>query len=576
MTDHSVTLTNLTASTEYSYQVESIDRSGNGPASGSLLTFTTLAEGESPTVVPPTALAATAGNNVVALTWTESTSGGLTGNVIERSEGSGDFSPIATLENITTYIDNNVVNGTNYDYRIRALGLQQTQSDPSDATGSVTPAADGGPSVPSLFVKQGDPASPTFVVNNSSASDLNPGADLTYTFQISTTSEFTDAITVESGLAEGAGLGSTDSRAITAWTVDRTLDDGTTYHYRIKASDGTFDSEFLTGSFAVDLEEPPYIGDINGDFAVNFTDFVSLVGAFNSASGDANFIDGGDFNNDGLVNFTDFVQMVNRFNLTYVQPDAAASKSAVIAAYSIDTTTRIELVGRPVSSESGGEWVVDITVQNARDLKGMGITLDYDPASLKFVEAYQPDGLLLIDGREAEAFGVLDHDAEAEEVFIAGAVTMGDAVTAAEGTFARVRFILTEDHPQGDLLNIVEGLIIDGSLVVSAAENIGARLSLLPEDFALEHNFPNPFNPETTIRYAVPEAADLSLIVYNILGQEIITLADERHVPGFYALRWNGKDRFGRGVASGVYLYRVHATSETQTYSQVHKMLLLK
>ena len=577
VTGHSVTLTNLTASTEYSFQVESIDRAGNGPATGSLLTFTTLAQGESPTVLAPAGLAATAGNNVVALTWTESTSGGITGNIVERSEEGGAFSPIATLENITTYIDNNVVNGTNYTYQVRALGLQQAQSDPSTATGTVTPSADGGPSIPILFVKQGDPASPTLVVNNSSASELNPDANLTYTFQISTTAEFTDAVTLESGLAEGAGLGSTDSRAITAWQVDRTLDDGTTYHYRIKASDGTFDSEFLTGSFTVDLEAPPYLGDINGDLKVNFTDFVALVGGFNSASGDANFIDGGDFNNDGLVNFTDFVSMVGVFNLDYVQPDEAASKVAVVASYGINTTTRIELVGHPVSSESGGEWVVDISVENAQDLMGLGLTLNYDPSSLTFIEANQSvDGLLRTDEREAEAFGVLDHDAETGEVFIAGAVTAGDAVTVDKGVFASVRFVLTDDHPQGNLLNILEGLIIDGSLGVSAADNIGARLSLLPDAFTLERNFPNPFNPETTIRYAVPEAADVRLIVYNILGQEIATLADERHVPGFYALRWNGKDRFGRGVASGVYLYRIQAKAETQTYTQVHKMLLLK
>jgi phosphodiesterase/alkaline phosphatase D-like protein len=577
VTTHSVTLTNLTASTEYSFQVESIDQAGNGPASGTLLTFTTLAEGESPTVLPPAGLAATAGNNVVALTWTESTSGGITGNIVERSEEGGDFSPIATLENISTYIDNNVVNGTNYTYRVVALGLQQAPSDPSDATGTVTPAADGGPSIPTLFVKQGDPASPTFVVNNSSASDLNPGADLTYTFQISTTAEFTDAVTLDSGLSEGAGLGSTDSRAITAWTVDRTLDDGTTYHYRIKSSDGTFDSEFLTGSFTVDLEEPPFLGDVNGDFAVNFTDFVALVGSFLKSTGDADFLEAADFNNDGSVNFTDFVTMVGVFLLTYVQPDEVAAKPVVLASYGVNTATRIELVGQPVSSESGGEWVVDISVKNAQDLMGLGITLNYDPSSLTFVEASQGDnGLLLTDDREADAFGVLNHDAENGKVFIAGAVTTGDAITANEGVFASVRFVLTDDHPQGNLLDIVEGLIIDGSLGVSVADNIGARLSLLPEAFALDRNFPNPFNPETTIRYAVPEAADVRLIVYNILGQEIVTLADERHVPGFYALRWNGKDQFGRGVASGVYLYRIQATAATETFTQVHKMLLLK
>jgi flagellar hook assembly protein FlgD len=65
-------------------------------------------------------------------------------------------------------------------------------------------------------------------------------------------------------------------------------------------------------------------------------------------------------------------------------------------------------------------------------------------------------------------------------------------------------------------------------------------------------------------------------VVYNVLGQEVIRLVDKDQTPGFYALRWDGKDSFGRGVASGVYLYKIQANGETQKFSQIHKMLLLK
>ena len=136
--------------------------------------------------------------------------------------------------------------------------------------------------------------------------------------------------------------------------------------------------------------------------------------------------------------------------------------------------------------------------------------------------------------------------------------------------------MLKTDHPQGNLINIVEGLIIDGKLNVNAAQNLGDRLALVPKDFALDHNFPTPFNPETTLRYAIPEASQVRLVVYKILGQEVARLVDKDQVPGFYALRWDGMDTFGRSVASGVYLYKIQAIGETQHFSQVHKMLLLK
>ena len=183
---------------------------------------------------------------------------------------------------------------------------------------------------------------------------------------------------------------------------------------------------------------------------------------------------------------------------------------------------------------------------------------------------------LRANAREADTFGVLEYNAETGELFIVGSVTTGDAVTATQGTFAQVRFNVLEDQPQGDLINLIEGYTIDGEFGVNLANNLGAHLALLPDAYALDRNFPNPFNPETTIRYAVPEAGNVSLIVYNILGQEVVTLSDERHAPGFYALRWDGRDQFGRGVASGVYLYRMQASGKTESFTQVHKMLLLK
>jgi Ca-activated chloride channel family protein len=96
-------------------------------------------------------------------------------------------------------------------------------------------------------------------------------------------------------------------------------------------------------------------------------------------------------------------------------------------------------------------------------------------------------------------------------------------------------------------------------------------------DFALLQNFPNPFNPSTTIRYAVPgmrngELVSVSLVIYDILGQEIRTLVHEMQSSGMYTAVWDGTDNSGRQVSSGMYIYRLTAGS----YSNSRRMVLMK
>ena len=94
----------------------------------------------------------------------------------------------------------------------------------------------------------------------------------------------------------------------------------------------------------------------------------------------------------------------------------------------------------------------------------------------------------------------------------------------------------------------------------------------LPDGFSLENNYPNPFNPGTTIRYSIGYTTDVELKVYNVLGQEIVTLVNDIKAPGDYTVRWNGLDSEGREVVSGIYFYKL----ETGLYSETKKMILLK
>ena len=90
---------------------------------------------------------------------------------------------------------------------------------------------------------------------------------------------------------------------------------------------------------------------------------------------------------------------------------------------------------------------------------------------------------------------------------------------------------------------------------------------LAPSEFRLEQNFPNPFNPATTIQYQLPSTSNVSLKIYDVLGNEVVTLVNEKQDAGYKEIKFNA-DRY----ASGMYIYRLTADKYVSTL----KMLLLK
>lgn len=99
-------------------------------------------------------------------------------------------------------------------------------------------------------------------------------------------------------------------------------------------------------------------------------------------------------------------------------------------------------------------------------------------------------------------------------------------------------------------------------LIAGTQEYINSRIQsipLAPETFLLEQNFPNPFQQQTAIRYQINRRSDVSLVVYNTLGQEIQTLVQSVQSPGTFEAIWDGKDTQGRTAPSGIYFYRLLA-----------------
>jgi len=93
-----------------------------------------------------------------------------------------------------------------------------------------------------------------------------------------------------------------------------------------------------------------------------------------------------------------------------------------------------------------------------------------------------------------------------------------------------------------------------------------------PEIFSLGANFPNPFNPLTTIPYNLDEQSSVSLSIVDIQGREVIQLLNVSQASGRYQVTWNGQDRDGNPVEAGVYLCRL----ETETRTAISKLLLVR
>lgn len=98
----------------------------------------------------------------------------------------------------------------------------------------------------------------------------------------------------------------------------------------------------------------------------------------------------------------------------------------------------------------------------------------------------------------------------------------------------------------------------------------------LPEEFNLHQNFPNPFNPSTSIRLEIPERSNVSVKVYNILGKEIITLIEKELSPGIHTIDWEAKDSNGLLLPSGVYLIRFNAVNSNSNHIKTIKTVLIK
>ena len=174
-------------------------------------------------------------------------------------------------------------------------------------------------------------------------------------------------------------------------------------------------------------------------------------------------------------------------------------------------------------------WVVNRDASNRLDLTDQ---LDWELDQWQVIE-------VSLDG--------LDSDDPIESLRFIGSL---------RGTFYLDDIYLVAAHPSGGITAVREERDQSG----------------VPREFALDPNYPNPFNSSTTIRYRLEEPGRVRLEIFDVQGQKVKILADGDVGPGVYQVEWDGTDTSGKPVATGVYLARL----QKGTALLVHKMLLLK
>jgi len=256
--------------------------------------------------------------------------------------------------------------------------------------------------------------------------------------------------------------------------------------------------------------------------------------------------------------------------------DIAYSVSGLPAGLSFDAATRT-ISGTP---DAATDEAVEITY-TAADGAGatasltFSITVNMSLTFGDFFSQFQSAGKVV---------PTASSDGAAIREFVVGQPVDAFALPAGTGGTAPLTYSLSPELPAGLSFDAATRTIsgtpqAEGAPVYTytVTDALGASVAMLlhtrPAAFSLASNYPNPFNPATTIRYALPQAADVRLTVYNVVGQAVRTLVAEHQSAGRYLVAWDATNDNGHSLSAGIYFYRLQAGGE---FHAVKKMLLLK
>jgi len=309
------------------------------------------------------------------------------------------------------------------------------------------------------------------------------------------------------------------------------------------------------------------LGDVNLDTLVNVADMVGLTSfILGSYPLNERQFDAADVNVDTAANVIDLVAIINA---------VLGTEPLTVSPNPIYAGGQAELQLAYAGME-GDHAIFYLEGKMPTAVAGMEISLGWDN------ELVTPDAGFEVqseaDGLEFRTdYSVVRRTDELKVVAYYDA-KVSSAIPAGQGRYLKIPVMVRQpwtdmDNPP---LRIKSVVLSDPDAAKVEVKGFGGGEPIVPTAYALEQNYPNPFNPSTTIAFTVYGAAAageyVSLTVYNVLGQKVVTLLDEPMAAGRHEVRWDGRTASGQRAASGLYFYRLVAGE----YRETRKMLLLK
>ncbi len=352
--------------------------------------------------------------------------------------------------------------------------------------------------------------------------------------------------------------------------MDQTAFNGVRYTYQVTPydDDNETTSELERTAMAirnnvVDKNGKVIYGLFGMDNRVGFDDFFIFADNFGLSVADEAFEPAFDLAHSASpkIDFDDFFVFADNFGRGI---EAAGKVVPMMAGLNADA--RLYLDAGAELPRIGEEVVIDVSVADFVELQAYGLNVQYDAEKLEFVKVVAENNLLG-EGDLAAPRVITKTDGN---VAIAA---YGDEMVS-EGDLGLSLVFRTKTEIENTFVEVTASEVRDGNFAVNGISlPAPVEIQTRPEAFALANNYPNPFNPATTIKYALPEASSVTLEIYNVVGQVVRTLVADHQNAGRYVVQWDATNESGHSLSSGIYFYRLQAGGE---FLEVKKMLLLK
>jgi len=328
-------------------------------------------------------------------------------------------------------------------------------------------------------------------------------------------------------------------------------DDVRVYQYKVEAIDDFVlanpDNKVVSGVRAV-IAKNEIEGDFNSSGGIDFSDFSAFANGFNKklTENPEEYVSTFDLVKNDAIDFADFSLFASLW------PQASKVAKAIEGMPSSD----VSFFMNGEIDKTSSTYYITISIDKPAEIDGFQFDIEYDKDALVFVEESVNGlvGLNLTKERD-------------------GLITVASMFIGEEFNGNVILGFKSNDLSSDLAFEMVQALVSDLEGVVAASSNMAQfTYKAPPAVYSLSKNYPNPFNPTTTIDYSIPEAGNVELVIFNMAGQKVRSLVNQTQDAAYYKVVWDSRNDSGESVASGLYFYKLVSGD----FNKIEKMTLIK